>query len=97
MNPDIVLTWLIAFYIFMLAVLMIAGMMVSSSGRLLTLLRAKATNRSLAKVLFGKFGVIAAGGASKVTGSMQSVDASDARSQARADGPGHHRVRQITS
>jgi NAD(P) transhydrogenase subunit beta len=90
MNPDIVLNWLIALYILMLAVLMIAGMMVSSSGRLLTLLRALATNRSLAKVLFGKFGVVAAGEASKVTGGMKSVDASDAGSQAGADGPGRH-------
>ena len=97
MNPDIVLTGLIAFYIFMLAVLMIAGMMVISSGRLLALLRALATNRSRAKVLFGKFGVVAAGEASKVTGGMKSADASDAGSQARDDEPGHHRVRQITS
>ena len=97
MNPDIVLNWLIALYIFMLAVLIIAGMMVSSKGRLLTLLRAKATNRALARALFGKFGVVAGGGASKVTGSMKSLDASDAGSQARADEPGHPPSSSITS
>jgi NAD/NADP transhydrogenase beta subunit len=42
MNPDIVLTCLIAFYMFMVAVLVIAGMVVSSSGRRLTVLMAKA-------------------------------------------------------
>ena len=88
MNPDIVLIWLIVLYIFMLAILVIAGIVVSSSGRLLTLLKAKATSRSLAKMLFGKFGVVAAGGGTKVTGSTKSVDASDAGSQARTDGPG---------
>ena len=39
---------------------------------------AKAMNRSLANVLFSNFGDVAAGGASKVTGSMKSVEASDA-------------------
>jgi NAD/NADP transhydrogenase beta subunit len=42
MNPDIVLACLIAFYIFMVAVLMIAGMVVGSSGTPLTVLMAKA-------------------------------------------------------
>jgi NAD(P) transhydrogenase subunit beta len=87
MNPDLVLTSLIALYVFMLAVLIIAGMLVSSSSSLLTLLRAKGINRSLAKVLFGKLGVVAADGANEVTGSMKSVDASDGGSQARARTP----------
>jgi NAD(P) transhydrogenase subunit beta len=96
MNPDIVLDWLIALYIFMLAALVIAGIMVSSSGRLLTLLRAKATNRAFARALFGKFGVVAGGGASKVTVSMNSLDASDAGSQRRADEPRHPPSSSIT-
>jgi NAD(P) transhydrogenase subunit beta len=58
--------------------LVIAGMLVGSSGALLTILMAKAMIYSLAQVLFSKFGDVAAGGASKVTGSMKSVDASDA-------------------
>ena len=95
MNPDIVLIWLIVLYIFMLAILVIAGIAVSSAGRSLMLLKAKATSRWLAKMLFGKSGmlfgksgVVAAGGGTKVTGSTKPVDASDAGSQARADGPG---------
>jgi len=88
MTPDLVLTWLIALYIFMLAVLVIAGMIVSSSGRTLTLLGAKATNRSLAKVLFGKFGVVAAGGANEVTASMKSVDTSGLGRRRELMGPG---------
>jgi len=58
--------------------LMIAGMVVGSAGTLLTILMARAMNRSLANVLFSNFGDVAAGGASKVTGSMKSVEASDA-------------------
>jgi NAD(P) transhydrogenase subunit beta len=58
--------------------LMIAGMVVGSAGTLLTILMAKAMNRSLANVLFSNFGDVAAGGASQVTGSMKSVEASDA-------------------
>jgi len=57
--------------------LMIAGMVVGSAGTLLTILMAKAMNRSLANVLFSNFGDVAASGASKVTGSMKSVEASD--------------------
>ncbi|HTI01678.1 MAG TPA: NAD(P)(+) transhydrogenase (Re/Si-specific) subunit beta, partial [Acidisoma sp.] len=58
--------------------LMIAGMVVGSAGTLLTLLMARAMNRSLANVLFSNFGEIAAGGAGPVTGSMRPVEISDA-------------------
>jgi H+-translocating NAD(P) transhydrogenase subunit beta len=43
--------------------LIAAGMLVGASGTLLTLLMAKAMNRSVANVLFGAFGQVQAGGA----------------------------------
>ena len=42
-------------------VLIVAGMLVGASGTLLTLLMAKAMNRSVSNVLFGAFGQIQAG------------------------------------
>ena len=42
-------------------VLIVAGMLVGASGTLLTLLMAKAMNRSVANVLFGAFGQVQAG------------------------------------
>ncbi|WP_429925715.1 NAD(P)(+) transhydrogenase (Re/Si-specific) subunit beta (plasmid) [Agrobacterium vitis] len=58
--------------------LMIAGMVVGSAGTLLTILMARAMNRSLANVLFSNFGDVAASGTSKVQGQMKATDASDA-------------------
>ncbi|WP_115718013.1 NAD(P)(+) transhydrogenase (Re/Si-specific) subunit beta [Gallaecimonas mangrovi] len=58
--------------------LMIAGMVVGSAGTLLTVLMAKAMNRSLANVLFSNFGDVSTSSASAVTGQMKSTDASDA-------------------
>lgn len=58
--------------------LMIAGMVVGSAGTLLTVLMAKAMNRSLANVLFSNFGDAALSGTAEVHGQMKSVDASDA-------------------
>ncbi|MDZ5454585.1 NAD(P)(+) transhydrogenase (Re/Si-specific) subunit beta [Labrys sp. ZIDIC5] len=58
--------------------LMIAGMVVGSAGTLLTILMAKAMNRSLANVLFSNFGDAATSGTSDVQGQMKSTDASDA-------------------
>ena len=59
--------------------LMIAGMVVGAAGTLLTVLMAKAMNRSVAAVLFAKFGP---GGGKKTKGappgSLKPVDASDA-------------------
>jgi NAD(P) transhydrogenase subunit beta len=43
------------------AVLIVAGMLVGASGTLLTLLMAKAMNRSVANVVFGAFGQVQAG------------------------------------
>ncbi|TCL90647.1 NAD/NADP transhydrogenase beta subunit [Rhizobium sp. PP-WC-2G-219] len=58
--------------------LMIAGMVVGSAGTMLTVLMAKAMNRSLANVLFSNFGEIAATGTSDIAGSMKPADAGDA-------------------
>ena len=58
--------------------LMIAGMVVGSAGTLLTVLMAKAMNRSLANVLFSNFGDAAATGTASVHGQMKSIDAADA-------------------
>ena len=63
--------------------LMIAGMVVGSAGTLLTLLMAKAMNRSLANVLFSNFGDTAATGGADIKGEMKSADASDAGIQMR--------------
>jgi NAD(P) transhydrogenase subunit beta len=43
-------------------VLIVAGMLVGASGTLLTLMMARAMNRSVANVLFGAFGQVTAGG-----------------------------------
>ena len=58
------------------AALMVAGMVVGSAGTLLTLLMAKAMNRSVSNVLFSNFG---GGGAQmhELGGSMKPIEASD--------------------
>jgi NAD(P) transhydrogenase subunit beta len=59
--------------------LMIAGMVVGAAGLLLTLIMAKAMNRSVANVLFTNFGTPAKGkGGGPVPGTEKSVEASDA-------------------
>ncbi len=58
--------------------LMIAGMVVGSAGTLLTLLMAKAMNRSVSNVLFSNFGALGMEGDSEIKGSMKPVDAGDA-------------------
>jgi NAD(P) transhydrogenase subunit beta len=58
--------------------LMIAGMVVGSAGTLLTVLMAKAMNRSLANVLFSNFGDAAVQSGQEGLGEMKSADASDA-------------------
>jgi hypothetical protein len=57
---------------------MIAGMVVGSAGTLLTVLMAKAMNRSLANVLFSNFGDATVAGGDTTHGEMKSADASDA-------------------
>ncbi|MDP5151530.1 NAD(P)(+) transhydrogenase (Re/Si-specific) subunit beta [Rheinheimera baltica] len=58
--------------------LMIAGMVVGSAGSLLTLLMAKAMNRSVANVLFSNFGAAGDEEQGEMEGSQKPVDAGDA-------------------
>jgi H+-translocating NAD(P) transhydrogenase subunit beta len=58
--------------------LMIAGMVVGSAGTSLTVLMAKAMNRSLANVLFSNFGDAVVQGDAGAQGEMKSASASDA-------------------
>jgi len=58
--------------------LMIAGMVVGAAGMLLTLLMAKAMNRSVSNVLFTNFGTIAKHKKSAMAGSLKPVEAGDA-------------------
>ncbi|MFT8719117.1 NAD(P)(+) transhydrogenase (Re/Si-specific) subunit beta [Acetobacter sp.] len=62
--------------------LMIAGMVVGSAGTLLTVLMAKAMNRSIANVLFSNFGATSAKAAGP-QGTMKSVDPADAAATMR--------------
>jgi NAD(P) transhydrogenase subunit beta len=67
-------------YVLQNPTLMIAGMVVGAAGLLLTLLMAKAMNRSVANVLFTNFGGAAAGKAKpgSITGTERPVAAADA-------------------
>jgi NAD(P) transhydrogenase subunit beta len=67
-------------YVLQNPALMIAGMVVGSAGTLLTLLMAKAMNRSVSNVIFSNFGVIDAGGG-EAMGTMKSAEAGDAAVQ----------------
>lgn len=58
--------------------LMIAGMVVGSAGSLLTLLMAKAMNRSVANVLFSNFGAASEETEGDIAGSQKPIDAGDA-------------------
>ena len=58
--------------------LMLAGMVVGAAGLLLTLLMAKAMNRSVANVLFTNFGAPAKAKRGAIQGTERPVDASDA-------------------
>ena len=69
-------------YVLQNPALMIAGMVVGSAGTLLTLLMAKAMNRSVSNVLFSNFGA-AAEEEGEIEGSMKPADASDAAIQMR--------------
>jgi NAD(P) transhydrogenase subunit beta len=60
------------------AALMVAGMVVGSAGTLLTLLMAKAMNRSVSNVLFSNFGASGAEAQGEIKGSMKPIDAGDA-------------------
>ncbi len=58
--------------------LMIAGMVVGAAGTLLTVLMAKAMNRSVSNVLFSNFGEVSKKKQGKIVGSEKPVEASDA-------------------
>jgi NAD(P) transhydrogenase subunit beta len=58
--------------------LMIAGMVVGSAGTLLTVLMAKAMNRSLVNVLFSNFGDVSLEQQGEIEGQLKPAEASDA-------------------
>jgi NAD(P) transhydrogenase subunit beta len=60
-------------------VLIVAGMLVGASGTLLTLMMARAMNRSVANVIFGAFGQVqtAAGGVAGTDGTVRPTTADD--------------------
>ena len=72
--------------------LMIAGMVVGAAGLLLTLLMAKAMNRSVANVLFTNFGTPAKAKPGAIKGSERPVEASDAGHQDALRRERHHRA-----
>jgi len=63
--------------------LMIAGMVVGSAGTLLTLLMAKAMNRSVSNVIFSNFGATGDEQQGEIKGSQKPAEASDAAVQMR--------------
>jgi H+-translocating NAD(P) transhydrogenase subunit beta len=65
-------------FVLQIPALMIAGMVVGASGLLLTLLMAKAMNRSVRNVLFTNFGVVSQRVHRDVSGSLKPVAAGDA-------------------
>ena len=58
--------------------LMIAGMVVGAAGTLLTLLMAKAMNRSVSNILFTNFGAVVEQKQGEIKGSLKPVEAGDA-------------------
>src|SRR5882757_1970599 len=65
-------------YVLQNPALMIAGMVVGSAGTLLTLLMAKAMNRSVSNVIFSNFGVSGDEQQGEIKGSQKPADAGDA-------------------
>ena len=72
-------------------VLIVAGMLVGASGTLLTLLMAKAMNRSIANVLFGAFGQVQAGVGQARSGRRAYRARDDARTTSRCSSPSRAR------
>jgi NAD(P) transhydrogenase subunit beta len=70
-------------YVLQNPALMIAGMVVGSAGTLLTLLMAKAMNRSVSNVIFSNFGASDAGADGEIKGTQKPAEASDAAIQMR--------------
>jgi NAD(P) transhydrogenase subunit beta len=65
-------------YVLQNPALMIAGMVVGSAGTLLTLLMAKAMNRSVSNVIFSNFGATGDEAQGEIKGSMKPAEAGDA-------------------
>jgi NAD(P) transhydrogenase subunit beta len=65
-------------YVLQNPALMIAGMVVGSAGTMLTLLMARAMNRSVANVIFSNFGATGDEQQGEIKGSMKPAEASDA-------------------
>jgi NAD(P) transhydrogenase subunit beta len=65
-------------YVLQNPALMIAGIVVGSAGTLLTLLMAKAMNRSVANVIFSNFGASGAESQGEIKGSQKPAEAADA-------------------
>jgi NAD(P) transhydrogenase subunit beta len=65
-------------FVLQIPALMIAGMVVGASGVLLTLLMAKAMNRSVRNVLFTNFGAVAQHKERNIHGSLKPLEAADA-------------------
>ncbi|MER2582147.1 MAG: NAD(P)(+) transhydrogenase (Re/Si-specific) subunit beta, partial [Candidatus Competibacter sp.] len=61
--------------------MIIAGIIVGSSGTLLTLMMAKAMNRSVSNVLFSNWAALGSGEAQAVTGSLKAMEPPDAAIQ----------------
>jgi NAD(P) transhydrogenase subunit beta len=70
-------------YVLQNPALMIAGMVVGSAGTLLTLLMAKAMNRSVSNVIFSNFGAAGAEQQGEIKGSQKPAEPSDAAIQMR--------------
>jgi H+-translocating NAD(P) transhydrogenase subunit beta len=70
-------------YVLQNPALMIAGMVVGSAGTLLTLLMAKAMNRSVSNVIFSNFGATGAEAQGEIKGTQKAAEASDAAVQMR--------------
>jgi NAD(P) transhydrogenase subunit beta len=70
-------------YVLQNPALMIAGMVVGSAGTLLTLLMAKAMNRSVSNVIFSNFGVAGDEQQGEIKGSQKPAEPSDAAIQMR--------------
>ncbi|MFO7303929.1 MAG: NAD(P)(+) transhydrogenase (Re/Si-specific) subunit beta [Gammaproteobacteria bacterium] len=70
-------------YVLQNPALMIAGMVVGSAGTLLTLLMAKAMNRSVSNVIFSNFGASGAEAQGEIKGSLKPAEPSDAAIQMR--------------
>ena len=68
-------------YVLLNSAMIIAGIIVGSSGTLLTFMMAKAMNRSVANVLFSNWAALASGEAQAVTGSLKPMDPPDAAIQ----------------